>query len=142
MKVILDANIFISYLLATGQPRTVTRVVDACLVTSSIELVIPRELLKEITENVQGKEYLRTHISQEALDELLAIITSVTTLPPPLDDIPSLSPDPDDDYLLAYGLIEEVDYIVTGDTALLALGEFDSVKIIQLRSFLDLLEEK
>lgn len=81
MKVILDANILISYLLAPGQSRTITQIVDICFITSSIELIAPRELLDEITENVQEKESLRTHILPEDLAELLNTLRIVATIP-------------------------------------------------------------
>lgn len=57
-------------------------------------------------------------------------------------DIPIDFSDPDDDYLLAYALIEEVDYIVTGDAALLALQAFGGVTIVDPRRFLAVLENK
>ena len=135
MRVILDTNIFISYLLASGRARTITDVVEGCFSDTTIEIISPRELLAELTEKVIEKKYLRTHILQEDLDELVDIITSIARIPSPLSSIPALFQDPDDDYLLAYGLVEEVDFIVTGDKALLTLGEFSGVKIVEPHSF-------
>lgn len=135
MKVILDANIFISYLLAPRTTRTIPSIVEACFENPSIELVAPPELLEEIVENVRAKPYLRTHILQADLDELVEAIRMVATIPAPLADIPAVSPDPDDDYLLAYGLGESVNYLVTGDTAVLQLKEVDSLTIIDAPAF-------
>ncbi len=135
MKVLLDANIFISYLLAPGQPRTITEVVKYCFSTPSIELVAPQELLTEITRKVQEKEYLRTHIQAGDLADLLETLELVADFPPRLENFPSVFPDPDDDYLFAYALAEEVDYLVTGDRALLELKGLDEVQIVQVPEF-------
>ncbi|MCB9151504.1 MAG: putative toxin-antitoxin system toxin component, PIN family [Caldilineaceae bacterium] len=135
MKVILDTNIFISFLLAPGNARTITQVVDICVTKSSVTLIIPPELLAELSEKVLEKSYLKARILQADLDEFLEVIKSIAIIPPKLADMPLLSPDPDDDYLLAHGLLEEVDYIVTGDAALLALGQIDALKIVDATTF-------
>ena len=135
MKVILDTNIFISFLLAPGNARTITQVVDICVTKSSVTLIIPPELLAELSEKVLEKSYLKARISQADLDELLEVIKSIAIIPPKLADMPLLSPDPDDDYLLAHGLLEEVDYIVAGDAALLALGQIDALNIVDATTF-------
>ena len=135
MKVILDTNIFISFLLAPGNARTITQVVDICVTNPSVILIVPPELLAELSGKIYEKSYLKARISQADLDELLEVIKSIAIIPPKLADMPLLSPDPDDDYLLAHGLLEEVDYIVAGDTALLALGQIDALNIVDATTF-------
>ena len=135
MKVILDTNIFISFLLAPGNARTITQVVDICVTKSSVTLIVPPELLAELSEKVLEKSYLKARILQADLDEFLEVIKSIAIIPPKLADMPLLSPDPDDDYLLAHGLLEEVDYIVAGDAALLALGQIDALNIVDATTF-------
>ena len=50
LKVILDANIFLSYLLAPGTERPITSIVNACF-TEGVDLIAPPELLAEITSD-------------------------------------------------------------------------------------------
>ncbi|MCO6439577.1 MAG: hypothetical protein J5I81_00530 [Nitrococcus mobilis] len=51
-----------------------------------------------------------------------------------------LSPDPDDNPILATAIVGGVDYLVTGDRRdLLCLGKVESVQIISARRFADLL---
>jgi uncharacterized protein len=138
MKVILDANIWISYLLTPAEGRTITQVVEACF-ASDVELVVPQELIDEILENVQESPYLWTRIPQAVLQQLVEQLTLIATLPIPLtEELPPFSHDPDDDYLIAYGLVYEVDYLVTGDRHLLILKQVEHLTVIEPPMFLDL----
>lgn len=139
MKVILDTNIYISYLLIHGERRIITEVVETCLFDESIGLLAPQELFEELRKTIQGKPYLRDRITQADLDELLEALRAVAVIPSPLEDLAPLSRDPDDDYLLAYGLLEEVDYLITGDDDLLAIGKIDTLRIVRVPVFHQLL---
>jgi len=138
MKVILDANIWISYLLTPAEGRTITQIVEACF-GDDIELLVPPELIDEIVENVQDSPYLRTRIVREALHQLIEQLALVAMIPKPLTEkLSTFSRDPDDDYLVAYGLVHEVDYLVTGDRHLLVLQQVEQLHIVEPRVFLDI----
>ncbi len=47
---------------------------------------------------------------------------------------------PEDDQILAAALDAEVDYLVTGDKKLLAIGTFQGIDLITPRAFLSILE--
>jgi predicted nucleic acid-binding protein len=50
--------------------------------------------------------------------------------------IPAVTRDPKDDYLLAYALVGEADYLVTGDEDLLVLeGQISELEILTPRQF-------
>jgi uncharacterized protein len=130
MKVILDTNIYISYLLVRGARRVITDIVETCLIDEAIDLFVPQELLEELHNIIQGKPYLRARITEEDLNGLLEALRAVAMIPARMEDVTPFSRDPDDDYLLAYGLVEEVDYLVTGDDDLLTLGVINTLNII------------
>gem|GEM_PF-4285745 len=48
--------------------------------------------------------------------------------------------DPDDDYLIAHGLMFDVDYIVTGDMAVRLLSQVGNLRIVTPAEFIDVLE--
>lgn len=138
MKVILDTNIWISYLLAPHEPRTITLVVEHCL-AEEIELFIPQELIQEMMEKVSTSAYLQTHILPEDLDTLKMIWATGVTIPDLIEsEIPAYGRDPKDDYLVAYGLVHDIDCLVTGDPDLLILEQVSKLRIVKPGTFLEL----
>jgi len=141
VKVILDANVYISYLLARKSGRSITEVVDACLTSQQIELVAPQDLLAEIRRSVLTKPYLRTHILEAELTALEDALRLTAYSPPALVDALPRSRDVKDDYLLAHGLIERADYLVTGDDDLLVLDRIESLRIVSVPVFWSILRD-
>jgi uncharacterized protein len=142
MKVILDANVYISYLLGRRSRGSVTQVVETCMTNPQIELIVPPELLDEIRQALLTKPYLRTHISPEERTDLCDALVLVAQMPIPLAAILLLSRDPKDDYLLAHGLIEQADYLVTGDDDLLVLQRIDDLQIVSVPAFQSVLNDR
>lgn len=132
MKVILDANVYISYLLARRSGRSITEVVEACLSNPQIELIAPQELLAEIRRSVLTKPYLRTHILEDELVALEEALALTARMPSSLADMLPHSRDAQDDYLLAHGLMEQADYLVTGDDDLLVLEQIENLRIVSV----------
>ena len=140
MIVLLDTNVFISYLLTPGERRTITQVVEACF-TVDVDLLVPVELLEEITTTVASSPYLHERIPTEAVEQLIALLKTIAIIPNPLElELPSYVRDPDDDYLVAYGLVYEANYLVSGDPDLLVLEQVGEMHIVSPRSFLEILE--
>ncbi len=70
MMVLLDTNVFISFLLARGSRTDVADVVRVGLMDTEIELIVPQEVIDVIERVVGEKEYLQAGISTQALAEL------------------------------------------------------------------------
>jgi len=134
-RVLIDANIFISYLLPARKPGTIQAITEAAL-GSVFTLLFPEDLAQELAGKVTTKRYLADRISAETLSTFLQLLTSVAeALPPISDPIPAVTRDRDDDYLLAHALVGEADYLVTGDTDLLVLSEVGKLKIVSPSDF-------
>jgi uncharacterized protein len=144
MRVILDANVFISYLLSRSEKQTIARIVRTCFVEfEHVQLIVPPELVDELRENVQEEEYLHEHITRGELEGLISQLHCLAEVPTPLsEDIPSfVRGDPEDDYLIVHGLSTQADYLVTGDKLLLALKKVETLQIISPSAFLAILSE-
>ena len=138
IKVIVDTNVFLSYLLAPATERPITKVVQACF-TEDIDLVVPPELLAELVEKLTTKAYFRERVPQQLIDDFVEQMTLLHGDVMPLETIPTFSRDPDDDYLIAYGLVNEVNYLITDDLDLLVLRQVVDLKIVSPRVFLTVL---
>ena len=135
VRVLLDVNILISYLLHSSGSRAIGLVVEAAL-AGAFTLLIPDKLLEEFVQRVATKEYLARRIGRADLaslvENLLQVAERLAPIPGPL---PAVVRDPKDDYLLAYALAGGADYLVTGDRDLLALGEVAELKVISPADF-------
>jgi len=130
MRVLLDANLFISYLLTPDRESPVVRVVKAG-VAGDFTLLLPAALLDEFSRRVQTKPYLAERITPEDLQRLTAILeTVVETIPEIQRPIPAVTRDPKDDYLLAYALVGQADYLVSGDADLLDIERVGACHIL------------
>ena len=140
MRVLLDTNILISYLLTFSQSSPIGQIVRAG-VLGEFELLFPEELLNELARKIREKRYLSERITPTQFKGLVDILSEVSeTIPRIAGQIPAVTRDPKDDYLLAYALVGQADYLVTGDDDLLSLGQVDDVHIVTPRCFFELLK--
>ena len=129
MKVILDCNIWISFLLSR-QDCLLRRM----LMDTRFDICICEELLAEIV-NVARRDKIRKRVSEAELQQLLKIIDAFcekTTI----DHIAeSIIRDPKDLYLLSLAETINTDYIVSGDKDLTDLNQHLRTRIIKLADF-------
>lgn len=141
MRVLLDTNVLISFLLTPSHRGAVYLVMEAAF-SGRFTLLAPDRLLLELVQAANRKSYLADRITAEMADGLVAAILEVAEVLPPLpDNIPSITRDPKDDYLLACALLNQADYLVTGDNDLLSIGDVGDLKIVSPTSFAELLEK-
>ena len=69
---IIDTNVFLSYMLAPERPNTVTAVVTACLSLDEIDLLVPPEQITEFKGKAATKRYFRRRIPHQAIEEFVA----------------------------------------------------------------------
>lgn len=138
-RVIVDANVLISYILSPDETGKIVRAVEL-LWDTSIELLLPDILIDEVCSTVNRKPYLHDRISVADLDNLIEALRTIAT-PVHQDKImitPSLR-DRKDDYLLDAAVRFGADYLVTGDRDLLVIrDDLDQPKICTVTEFLDL----
>lgn len=138
MRVLLYANIFISYLLNPGKPGVVRNIVRAAIL-GDFTLLLPEAFLDEFVSKIPMRSYLSERITPEELAAFVEILRQVGEVVAEIEDeIPAVTRDPKDDYLLAYAVVGEADYLVTGDKDLLVLESFRNLKIIKPADFVAL----
>jgi uncharacterized protein len=139
VRVLLDTNLFISYLLFPHGRNNPTLIVEAAVV-GVFTLLLAGEGLAELTRRVSTKPYLIRRITPSDLAAALATLEAAGEIIPPIAAaVPATSRDRKDDYLLAYAVVGQADYLVTGDRDLLTLGEVEGVRIVSPATFMALL---
>lgn len=139
MRVLLDANIVIGYLLSAKAQGRLQPIFQA-LFEDKFTLLLPEALLDEIIVTVSQKPHLTRRISVEHLQQTVALLQQIGEHVPRIEsEIPAVSRDPKDDYLLAYAVVGQADYLVTGDKDLLDLRQVGEVTILSPAEFIQLL---
>jgi len=139
LRVLFDTNILICYLLVRRANSPIPRIVEAGL-DGQFNLLLPEEIVLELAARVSSKPYLRDRISKRNLDELIDTLLPLSEMIPRLEYFPVITRDPKDDYLLAYAVVGQAGYLVTGDQDLLIIEEAEGVRMITPRGFLSIID--
>lgn len=137
MRVLIDANVYLSFLLNPVGESAATKVVVS-IGLGWFDLLFPPETEGEIRRNAETKQYLRQRIGASQVDELIDALRNVAI--PVEEKSVSLfaSRDPDDTYLLERAIAGDADFLVTGDRDLLILSALiDRPQIVSPASFLE-----
>ena len=129
MKLVLDTNVLLAALLASGLCRELVR-----KHLHAHELCCSPALLAEFEETLRHK----LGIEPAAVPFFRAYCQRVSLVEAPSLPAP-VCRDPDDDLVLATALVRKAEVIITGDKDLLVLKRHQGIGILSPRQFLDLL---
>lgn len=140
MRVLVDTNVLISFLLSPGEGGAI-RAIFRALLNNRFTLLLPEQLLNELIASIRDKPRLAKRISTEQLNRFTALLTESAEQVAEIETtIPAVTRDPDDDYVLAYALVGGADFLVTGDKDLLVLnGQISDLTILTPAQFAALL---
>ena len=134
MLAVLDPNVLVSAAISTaGPPR---QIVDAW-VDGRFELIASPALINELRDVLARPRFRRWISTATAADFIAGLEESAVIIDDP-PAVPGVSPDPDDDYLIALARAAHADYLVSGDRHLTDLPRPDP-PVLTPRQFLDLL---
>lgn len=127
MRVVADTNTVVSGLLWQGSPR---QVLDAAR-AGAIDLFTSTVLLAEL-EDVLGRDKFAKRLSRANVTprELVLGYAALATLATPVTIEPIVVSDPDDDAVLACAMASRAEVIVSGDSDLLSLKEYQGIDIL------------
>lgn len=141
LRAVLDANVVLSALIRPeGPPGPVLR---RLLKERAFQLVISPAIAAELRRSVRYPR-IRKHLPASAA-ELEAWISSLELIAEVVEGrttIPAATADPDDDKYVVAELEGRADFIVSGDEHLLALGDYEGVRVVNPRVFLRVLERQ
>ena len=138
IRAVVDANVLISALIRPQGPPG--QILFRLLRERAFELVVSPATLEELTRAIRYPR-VRRYLSatDEEIDawiESLALIADVVEGRSPTT---AVIEDPEDEIYLSAALEGLADFLVTGDRHLLPLKEFQGVRIVTPKQFLQLL---
>jgi len=133
MRIILDTNLWISFLISSQYEKF-----DELLYKQKCKLLFSLELLEEFIA-VAKRPKLRKYISRDELEDLLETIDEVAEFVNVTSKITKCR-DPKDDFLLSLAVDGKADYLLTGDKDLLVLKKIAHTEIKTITEFLDMID--
>ncbi|MEK6583047.1 MAG: putative toxin-antitoxin system toxin component, PIN family [Nitrospirota bacterium] len=135
MKVVIDTNIWISYLLGG-----LLQSIDEKILTNEIKIVVSDAMLKELSE-VSSRPKFENIFTTTRVKELFALLDSYAIVVTPGQRI-DICRDKKDNFLLEVALEGKAAYLVTGDDDLLVLNRFKNIKIVSPKDFEEIWKEE
>ena len=138
MRVVLDTNVLLSALIVkVGKPAQIMSRIG------SYEFVTSEEVLAETYKALHGRHIQKRYpVTTEEIESYIERLRKASTLIQPNIKVAVVKKDPDDNKFLALAKEVKADYIVSGDSHLTELGEFDGIPILMPAQYLDLLKSR
>ena len=137
LRAVLDANVFVSAAIHPEGPPG--RIIERFLRTNAFTLLLSPDIVEEVLralEYPKVRRYLPRDLDATLWFEDLVVLAELVPGTARMSDV---SEDPDDDKYLAAAVEGRATFVVTGDPHLLAVGQYEGVRIVNPRAFLDLL---
>ena len=133
-KVVLDTNVLVSGVIASGYSASI---LDAAR-REEIKLVTSVHLLEEFSEVISRRHIARKYPkAAEEAESLLDFLRAFAVLASGIPEANAISPDRDDDFVLACALEEGADCVVSGDPHLLDLKIYRGIPILSPKEFVE-----
>lgn len=137
MRAVLDTNVLISGVIATGAPHEVL----LRGYRGAYQIVVSVETLTEFRETL-AKYPDRFHLSDEEIQREVETLRYFAEFVDPDETFEVVDRDPDDDKFVEAAVAGNADYLVSGDQHLLDVERFRGVDIVSPRTVLDELDRR
>ena len=129
MRLVFDTNIFISAFVIpySKAAKAILKILEG---TDS--LIISKEIINEVLSVLSSK----FHRDSEAISHTALYLSDLSQIVKPVKKIHILEDDPDN-RVLECALHGKADAIVTGDKEMLKLKQFEGVRILSLKEYLE-----
>lgn len=133
MRIVVDTNVFVSSFFG-GRPRRVVELWRTGRSTLCLSQAVIDEYVRVLIE---------LDVNPQALEELVRLFSTGFNLvfSAKTPEVKVVEADPDDDKFIGCALATGADFIVTGDKALLAVGEHEGVRILSPAGFLEAISD-
>ena len=139
MKVVLDANIYVSSLINTqGNPRRIVEQWEQ----NKLDVLASSSIIDEVGRVLRYPRVAKRYRQAEAaIQRFLRLLAIQTVLVEPTEALDVIKEDQSDNRYLECAIEGKAQYIISSDKHLLELGEYKGVIILPPAAFMMLLEK-
>ena len=137
IRAVLDANIYVSAAVRPEGPPG--QIIERFLRGGAFEIVMSQAIVEEVLRALtypKVRKYIRKGLDPALWFEDMVVLSHLVAGERQLEGV---SKDPDDDKYIAAAIEGRAGFLVAGDSDLLELKEYDGIRIVSPRVFLDLL---
>ena len=138
IKATYDTNTLVSGTTISHGP--ISNVINAWI-NDDVEMITSEALIDELSRTLQ-KPYFTSRFSDKQTQSFINVIRERATIVPITSTLPTVSKDPDDNMVLATAESGNASYIVTGDRQLQDIKQFKNIKIVNARTFSEIIEDE
>lgn len=139
IRAVLDTNVLASGIAGVRQAESPPGELVRRWRRRAYSLVVSDHLLGEL-ERTLGRPYFATRITPLQTTRLLWTLRTQGELTPISVTVSGIATHPEDDLVLAAVETAQVDFLVTGDRKLQAMGRFAGAEIVSPSRFVEILE--
>ena len=138
MKVVLDANIFVSAVISDkGNPARVLQL----WLDEEMKVILSPQILDEIRWVIYYPRLRQTHrLPDKDIEVFLRLIVKRATLIEPNVELQVVVDDPVDDMYIECAVSSNAEFIITGDKHLLGVESYAGIQIVNATAFLTYLQ--
>lgn len=139
MKVVLDANIYVSSMVNTqGHPKRIMTQWEQ----GDFDVLISKAISAEIGRVLRYPRIVKRHKQDErAIQRFLELLASEAVMVEPTEVVDVIQEDESDNRYLECAIAGKAQYVISGDKHLLKLGEYKGILIVPPVVFVALLEK-
>jgi putative PIN family toxin of toxin-antitoxin system len=137
IRAVLDANVYVSAAVRPDGPPG--QIIDRFLRDRAFEIVMSQAIVDEVLRALsypKVRKYIRPGLDAELWFEDIVVLSQLVAGE---RIVHGGSKDPDDDKYIAAAIEGRVGFVVAGDSDLLDLKEYDGIRFVSPRAFLDLI---
>jgi putative PIN family toxin of toxin-antitoxin system len=137
IRAVLDANVYVSAAVRPEGPPG--QIIDRFLRGGAFEIVTSQAIVDEVLRALtypKVRKYIRPGLDPELWFEDIVVLSHLVA---GQNELEGASRDRDDDKYIAAAIEGRAGFVVAGDSDLLDLKEYDGIRIMSPRAFLDLL---
>ena len=137
IRAVLDANVYVSAVVRPEGPPG--QIINRFLRGGAFEIVMSNAIVDEVVRALsypRVRKYIRPGLGPELWFEDIVVLSHLVGGERKFE---GASKDTDDDKYIAAAMEGRAGFVVAGDSDLLDLKEYDGIRIVSPRTFLDLL---